>query len=68
MDGFDGMVQYGILFPFQGLNFDFVGAPCGRAVSAQDDRVMASYCEVFGAGERRWAIALVKQKHKVLQG
>ncbi|MDB4986884.1 MAG: hypothetical protein JWN04_2062 [Myxococcaceae bacterium] len=27
MDGFYGMVQYGILFPFQGLDYKFDGAP-----------------------------------------
>ncbi|MDB4976847.1 MAG: hypothetical protein JWN48_5188 [Myxococcaceae bacterium] len=27
MDGFYGMVQYGILFPFQGLDYNFSGAP-----------------------------------------
>ena len=27
MDGFYGLVQWGMLFPFQGLNYDFSGAP-----------------------------------------
>jgi hypothetical protein len=49
-------------------SFDFAGLPAVALSSLKMTGQWASYCEIFGACERRWVIAVVKQKHKVHQG